>query len=105
MPATEWSGGEARSLTFGDGEPLYEMFVQTFAVEAAFRRRGHGRALQQAALALTAERGCHQMRSWSSLDKPEKYALKLALGFAVHPAISEAGNGQQISGVYFIKTV
>jgi GNAT superfamily N-acetyltransferase len=105
VPATAWSGGSATPLAGADGHGLRETFVRAFAVEEAHRRQGYGRALQLAALARTRALGCYQMRSWSSLDKPANYALKLALGFAVHPAISVTPRGQEISGVYFVKTV
>lgn len=88
IPATEWSGGAETPVCGPDGRELHETFVQTFSVEPAHRRLG-----------------AYQMRSWSSLDRPENYALKLRLGFAVYPAIFVAGNGQEISGVYFVKTV
>ena len=45
------------------------------------------------------------MRSWSSLDKPANYALKLSLGFAMHPSVHDAASGYQVSGVYFVKRV
>lgn len=105
IPATEWSENRETQLRQPDGASVFEAFVNTFAVEEAYRRRGYGRALQQAALAYTRVLGCYQMRSWSSLDKRANYALKLSLGFAVHPAIQESHSGQPISGVYFIKTV
>lgn len=104
-PATEWSGGVDTPLHASDGTDLRETFVQTFCVEEAHRRAGLGRALQEAALALTRERGCVQMRSWSSLDKPANYALKLSLGFAMLPAVHDAAAGYQVSGVYFVKRV
>lgn len=88
-----------------NGITLRETFVQTFSVDERYRRRGHGKALQLAALALTKGLGCYQMRSWSSWDKPANYALKLSLGFAVHPAIYKTESEQEISGVYFIKVV
>ncbi len=104
-PATNWSGGRETTIVGLDGQPLRETFVCTFAVEKSFRRRGHGRALQLAALALTRALGAYQMRSWSSLDKPANYALKISLGFAVHPATQQSVSGYPVSGVYFIKTV
>lgn len=104
-PATAWTDGQARPLADRDGAPLRETFVQTFFVDRAHRRCGVGRALQQAALDLTRARGCCQMRSWSSLDKPENYRLKLGLGFAMHPEVHEAWNGMKVSGVYFVKRV
>lgn len=105
IPATEWAGGQATPLAGPDGDPLRETFVQTFAVEEVHRRQGYGRALQLAALDLTRDLGCYQMRSWSSLDKPANYALKLSLGFAAHPAKSDTPAGYAVSGVYFVKTV
>jgi GNAT superfamily N-acetyltransferase len=105
VPATEWSDNQSTPLRQLNGAPIFETFVNTFAVEKAYRRRGFGRALQQAALTHTKALGCYQMRSWSSLDNPANYALKFSLGFAVHPAIQQSASGQPISGVYFVKTV
>ena len=105
MPATEGSGGIDRPVEDAEGESLRETFVMTFAVDEAYRRRGIGRALQEAALVWTRERGGVQMRSWSSLDKPKNHALKLSMGFAMHPAVHDAAGGFQVSGVYFVKRV
>ena len=105
VPATPWSEGREHALHASDGAALRETFVQTFFVEQAHRGRGLGRALQEAAIAWTRERGCLQMRSWSSLDRPENHALKLSLGFALHPATHEAAAGCPVSGVYFVKRV
>lgn len=105
LPATEWSGGEDRPLLDARGVPVRETFVQTFAVDEGHRRRGVGRALQEAALVWTREVGCLQMRSWSSLDKPANYALKLSMGFAMDPAVHAAASGFDVSGVYFVKRV
>lgn len=85
--------------------PLEELFVETFAVDEDYRRQGLGTALQLAALRAAHDLGCYQLRSWSSFDHPENYLLKLRLGFAVHPAVYEAPDGVQFSGVYFAKTV
>jgi GNAT superfamily N-acetyltransferase len=104
-PATKWSGGAPRPLEAADGTPLRETYVMSFAVAETHRRRGIGCALQTAALDLTRRRGCCQMRSWSSLDKPENYGLKLSMGFAMHPEVHEAWNGTEVSGVYFVKRV
>ncbi len=105
IPATEWSGNEEGYLAGDHGGRLRETFVNSFHVEEEHRRRGYGRELQLAALDLTGELGAIQLRSWCSLDKPAAYALKLSLGFAAHPAVSEAWNGMLVSGVYFLKRV
>jgi GNAT superfamily N-acetyltransferase len=83
--------------------PLFETFVQTFAVEEAHQGRGYGRALQEAAVQKSRELGCYQMRSWSSVDRRENYALKISLGFAIQPALYPMPGGAPISGVYFVK--
>lgn len=105
IPATAWNNNQEHPLLDATNAPRCEAFVQTFAVDEAQRRQGIGTALQRAGLALARELGCYQMRSWSSLDKLANYALKLKLGFAVHPAIFETGSGQRISGAYFIRPV
>ncbi|OGD78630.1 MAG: hypothetical protein A2Y64_04805 [Candidatus Coatesbacteria bacterium RBG_13_66_14] len=86
------------------GGDLFEGFVQSFAVEEAHRRRGLGRRLQLAALGECRRRGLFQMRSWSSLDKPANYALKIALGFAVHPGYDYVARlGKWVPGAFFVK--
>lgn len=104
IPATEWSEGVSHIVLGSDQRPLRELFVRSFAVDEAHRRQGYGRALQLAALDLARCLGCYQLRSWSSLDKHANYALKIGLGFAVHPAIQVAHNGTPISGAYFVMT-
>ncbi|HUT97838.1 MAG TPA: GNAT family N-acetyltransferase [bacterium] len=97
---------ELPQKTFSEaaGRDLLEGFVQSFAVEEAHRRRGLGRRLQLAALGECRRRGFYQMRSWSSLDKPANYALKLALGFAVHPGHDYVARlGKWVPGAFFVK--
>ena len=59
IPETEWAGDRDRVLRDPEGNPLYETLVQTFRVEEAHRRKGYGRALQQAALKFTEESRLH----------------------------------------------
>jgi GNAT superfamily N-acetyltransferase len=96
---------KTQPLTTRDERTLRELFVQTFAVNEDFRNQGRGRMLQLAALDLCHSLGCYQMRSWSSAERLANYALKLSMGFAVHPSIQETADGQRIQGVYFVKTV
>ena len=105
IPATEWAGDRDLCLRDADGSQLYELFVQTFSVDEAYRRRGIGRALQEEALRQARILGCYQVRSWSSLDKIANYPLKLGLRFAFHPAIYQTDSGLKVSGGYFIRVV
>jgi GNAT superfamily N-acetyltransferase len=85
--------------------PLYEMFVQSFAVEEIYQQKGYGRALQESGLQKTKEFGCYQMRSWSSADRRENYALKISMKFSIQPALYPTPGGAPLSGVYFTKRV
>ncbi|MFN2146554.1 MAG: GNAT family N-acetyltransferase [Anaerolineales bacterium] len=105
IPETEWAADRDRTLRDPEGNPYYEILVHTFRVEKAHRRKGYGRALQEAALNLARETGCIQMRSWSSLDKQANYALKLSLGFGFHPEVQQTASGLRVSGGYFVKRV
>ncbi len=105
VPPSEWAGDRERILRDASGQSLYETFVQTFRVDESHRRKGYGRALQLEALQVTKELGCIQMRSWSSLDKPANYQLKLGLGFGFHPEIQQTASGLKVSGGYFVKRV
>lgn len=103
VPETDWSRGRDHAVHAPDGAALTETFVMTFAVDEEHRRRGHGRALQLAAVERSRELGAWQMRSWSSLDKPANYALKLSLGFAACPTREPWGrDGSDVCGVYFV---
>lgn len=101
VPASYLCDDRQQPLSDSAG-PLFETFVQTFAVEEGHHGRGYGRALQQAAVQKSRALGCYQMRSWSSVDRRENYALKISLGFAVQPALYPMPGGAPISGVYFI---
>jgi GNAT superfamily N-acetyltransferase len=104
-PTTDWSAALDHAVTGPDGEALQETYVYTFAVDADHQRQGIGSGLQEAALAYTRDLGCYQMRSWSSLNHPENYALKIKLGFAMHPERFTTDGGLTVTGVYFVKTV
>ena len=108
VPSIGWSEDDSFPLTSINKDVLRETFVNYFEVKKEFRRQGIGTALQKEGLRLTGELGCIQMRSWSSLSKEAdngaNYALKLKLGFAVHPVTSQAMNGTVTRGVYFSKS-
>ena len=103
IPASSLTRGLEMALMDDGGTAIDEVFVLSFAVEPRYRRRGFGRALQLRALAKATELGCFQMRSWSSADKRENYALKISLGFSIVPALYPMPGGTHLSGVYFVK--
>ncbi|HEY1016624.1 MAG TPA: GNAT family N-acetyltransferase [Herpetosiphonaceae bacterium] len=80
------------------GAELTEAKVLAFGVPAAWRRRGAGRALQEAAISFARARGCHQLRSHSDGAHQANQQLKLAMGFAVHPIV----RGDDERGAYFV---
>ena len=80
------------------GKPLVEAKVMAFGVLAPYRRQGIGWALQAAAIELSRQLGCYQLRSYSSGDKEANHRLKIAMGFAMHRTVR--GNDQQ--GAYFV---
>ncbi len=89
-----------RETTGGD---ILEGFIQSFAVEEKHRRRGLGRRLQEAALNECRRSSLYQMRSWSSVDKPANFALKLSLGFAIHPGYDYVARlDKWVPGVFFV---
>lgn len=81
-----------------DGARLLEAKTLSFGVAEAYRRRGIGRALQEAAIIRATELGCYQVRSHCGGGNTANFALKLAMGFGVHPI--HRGNDER--GVYFI---
>lgn len=105
VPSSTLNGHYEVMLKAPDGHGLHEAFVLSFGVEVVQRRLGYGRALQEAAIDKARALGCYQMRSWSSADRTENYALKLSMGFAVLPALYPVPGGQPISGVYFVKRI
>jgi GNAT superfamily N-acetyltransferase len=87
------------------GTPLLEAKIRSFYIRESFRNRGIGTQLQREALHLAAETGCYQVRSRSELDKAANYAVKLKLGFAMHPAERIFQDGRRSPGVYWVKRV
>ncbi len=87
---------EGRSPIFHLGEPLREGYVMAFAVVPQHRRQGIGQLLQERAIALCQQRGCYQIRSRSPITSHENYALKLKMGYAIHPS-------DKNDSYYFIK--
>jgi GNAT superfamily N-acetyltransferase len=81
-----------------DDEILMEAKVLAFASVPAFRRRGLGRALQEATIERAVALGCHQVRSHSGGSNVANHRLKLAMGFGVHPIV----RGDDKGGAYFI---
>jgi GNAT superfamily N-acetyltransferase len=80
------------------GETLTQAKIIAFGVCEAYRRRGIGRALQEAAVRRAGELGCYQVRSWSSADHVANHRLKRAMGFAALP--ERRSDGEQ--GVYYL---
>lgn len=81
-----------------NGERLIEAKVIACGVAEAHRRRGVGRALQKGLIEHARALNCYQIRSHSGGDHPENHALKLAMGFGVHPIV----RGGDTRGAYFI---
>ena len=81
-----------------EGISLTEAKVLAFGVGQAQRRRGIGRALQEAALRRAKALGCYQVRSHSDGSYEANHQLKLVMGFGVHPIV----RGNDTRGVYFV---
>jgi GNAT superfamily N-acetyltransferase len=81
-----------------DGQPLLEGKVIAFGVRVENRRRGIGRQLQTRLIDDCKAKGCFQIRSHSGAENIENHALKLSLGYAMHPLVRERGK----SGAYFL---
>jgi len=77
---------------------LTEAKINVFAVKAEFRNRNIGKKLQQHVIEDAKYRGCSQLSSYSTYDKVENYAVKIALGFCVQPETQPDGT----MGCYFI---
>jgi GNAT superfamily N-acetyltransferase len=96
---TQHIGSDAEHETVNfNGVALTEAKVLAFGVIPAQQRQGIGRALQEAALWHAERLGCYQVRSHSSGSNTANHALKLAMGFGVHPIV----RGDDTGGVYFV---
>jgi len=73
------------------GEPMREAYVLAFGVAEDYRRRGVGAALQKELIEHATTLGCHQVRSRGAGDRLANHALKLSLGFGVHPTRATDG--------------
>ncbi len=83
-----------------------EGFVDIIEVRQRFRRRGVGRQLVEMASARIAERGCYQIRAWSSEDKVAAIAMWKALGFALCPGRETFGRGRrEVNGCFVARVL
>ena len=81
---------ERAGLT-SQGRPMREAYVLAFGVAEDQRRRGVGTALQSELIERATTLGCFQVRSRSAGDRVANHALKLSLGFGVHPTKATDG--------------
>jgi|HigsolmetaAR202D_1030399.scaffolds.fasta_scaffold00989_1 Acetyltransferase (GNAT) family. len=81
-----------------EGEVLREGYIEAFGVLELYRRQGIGQTLQEYVLNYCADHGCYQVRSRSPVTSRENYALKLKMGYAIHPS-------NENDSYYFIKTL
>ncbi|KPV47889.1 hypothetical protein SE17_41020, partial [Kouleothrix aurantiaca] len=81
-----------------DGTPLREGYVEAFGVLPEWRRQHIGQALQEHVIDYCRAQGCYQIRSRSPVSSAENYALKLKMGYAIHPSSAN-------DSYYFIKTL
>jgi len=83
------------------GKILSEAKIHAFAVREEYRNQGVGRALQEKAISLAKEKGCHQLSSYSPYQCVANHQVKLGLGFAAQPETHTEAD-KQVKGVYFI---
>jgi hypothetical protein len=70
--------------------------VEAFGVLAERHRMGIGQLLQETAIQIATDLGCCQVRSRSPSSAQENYALKLKMGYIIHPS-------NEKDSYYFIK--
>jgi GNAT superfamily N-acetyltransferase len=77
---------EGRSPISLNGKVLLECYVEAFGVVPERRRMGIGQQLQETAIQIATDLGCYQVRSRSPSSAQENYALKLKMGYVIHPS-------------------
>ncbi len=82
-----------------NGKVLTEAKIRCFLVLEGCRGRGIGTALQREALVRAAEMGAYQVRSRSDVSRKANYAIKLKLGYAASPEITETRDDSSPGGV------
>jgi ribosomal protein S18 acetylase RimI-like enzyme len=89
---------QGRSPIISAGQPLREGYVEAFGVLPEHRRQRIGQQMQEHAIKLCQVRTCYQIRSRSPITSYENYALKLKMGYAIHPS-------HENDSYYFIKVL
>ena len=79
-----------------------EGYIDILEVHKDFRRKGIATQLIDISLKRAREKGLHQVRSWSSLDKTEAIPMWKALRFGLCPATTFPG-GQEVKGYFVVK--
>lgn len=81
---------------------MREAKILAFAVRQTHRRRGTGRALQERVIEIAKASELFQIRSHSGGESAANRALKLSLGFGVHPITrnGEKDKMGQVSAVH-----
>lgn len=77
---------------------LTEAKINAFAVDPQHRNQGIGKKLQRHVIEHARQNGCSQFASYSTYDKLENYAIKVALGFCIQPEIQP----DDTKGCYFL---
>ena len=82
-----------------DGTVLTEAKIRSFLVIEGCRGKGIGTALQREALARAAAMGAYQVRSRSDVSRKANHAIKLKLGYAASPEITDARDDSKPGGI------
>ena len=82
-----------------NGIALTEAKIRSFLVVEGYRGKGIGTALQREALVRAADMGVYQVRSRSDVSRKANYAIKLKLGYAVSPEITDVKDDSKQGGI------